>query len=82
MQLAQVNDPAAGHDMELQLAKLRETMAGLQTPQEVTIGKGIALDFVMSEDVIVVDASIRSIDDYTRAGAIVHRVWMTHDQYQ
>jgi hypothetical protein len=36
----------------------------------------------MSEDVVVIDPSVRSITDYTRAAAIAHRVWMTPQQYK
>lgn len=82
MLLSKLEDQSAGSDHELQLAQLKETLAGLETQQEITVAKGIALDFVMSEDVLIVDASIRAISDYTRSSALAHRVWMTPDQYR
>lgn len=82
MLLDKLKDPTAGQDHELQLAQLKETLAGLEIQQEITVAKGIALDFVMSEDIVVLDSSIRSISDYARASAIGHRVWMTPDQYR
>jgi hypothetical protein len=81
--LSQANDPQQKTDHELKLAELKQAIEGLQgAQQEVTVARGIALDFVMSEDVLIVDPSIRSVDDYTRAAALAHRVWMTADQYE
>lgn len=80
--LDEANDPQARTDYELTLAKLRQAQEGLATPQEITIGKGVVLDFVMSEDVVVLDASIRSLSDYPRSAALAHRVWMTCEQYE
>jgi len=82
MLLSKLEDATAGSDHELELAKLKETLAGLETQQEITVAKGVALDFVMSEDILIIDSSIRAISDYTRSGAIGHRVWMTPDQYR
>jgi hypothetical protein len=81
--LSQANDPQQKTDHELKLAELKQAIEGLQgAQQEVTVARGIALDFVMSEDVLIVDPSIRSVDDYARAAALAHRVWMTADQYE
>ncbi|APW37153.1 hypothetical protein RD110_08040 [Rhodoferax koreense] len=82
MLLDQANDPQAGSDEVLKLAELKQTMEGLQSQTEIAIAKGIALDFVMSEDILVVDPSVRAVADYPRAAAMAHRVWMTPDQYQ
>lgn len=82
MLLKELDDPSAAASHELQVAQLKQTMAGLETQQEVTIARGLALDFLMSEDVVIIDESVRSITDYPRASAIAHRVWMTVDQYK
>lgn len=82
MLLDKLEDPSAGSDHETQLAQLKQTLAGLKTQQEITVAKGVALDFVMSEDILIVDPSIRAVSDYPRSGAIAHRVWMTADQYR
>ena len=82
MLLDKLEDPSAGSDHETQLAQLKQTLAGLETQQEITVAKGVALDFVMSEDILIIDPSIRAVSDYTRSGAIGHRVWMTADQYR
>lgn len=82
MLLSKLEDQTAGKDHELQLAQLQQTLEGLRIQQEITVAKGIALDFVMSEDILIIDPSIRAISDYTRSAAIAHRVWMTPDQYR
>lgn len=80
--LDESNDPQACEDHELTIAKLKQALEGLQGQAEVKVGRGIALDFVMSEDLVVLDPSIRSLSDYTRAAALAHRVWMTPEQYE
>lgn len=77
-----LGDPQACGDIDLQMAGLRETLAGLQTQAEVTVSRGPALDFVLSENVLVIDESITELADYERAGAIGHRVWMSRSAYK
>ncbi len=73
-------DDSAAQNQDLQLAKLRETLAGLQAKAEVTVARGLTVDFVLSEDVIVLDDSVLELGDYERSDAIAHRVWMTKDK--
>lgn len=80
--LDEANDPQLAAKRQEKMAELSQALAGLKTPQEVTIARGIALDFVMSEDIVILDASVRTVSDYTRASAIAHRVWMTPEQYK
>lgn len=77
-----ISDPESQSQHELKTAQLREALAGLETQQEITIARGVALDFVNSEDIIVIDDSVRVLTDYPRAAAIGHRVWMTPDQFK
>jgi len=77
-----LDDPQAGSDTDLQIAQLRETIAGLETQAEIVVSRGPALDFVLSENVLVIDESIAELNDYTRAGAIGHRVWMSRTAYK
>lgn len=69
-------------DTDLKIAQIRETLKGLQAKAEVNVARGLVLDFVLAEDVIIVDESVLELGDYERAGAIAHRVWMTRDQYK
>jgi hypothetical protein len=80
--LRQVEDPAAQSQHELKLAELHEAVKGLETQQEVVVARGLALDFVMAEDIIILDESIFSVTDYLQAGAIAHRVWMTDEKVE
>jgi hypothetical protein len=80
--LSESQDPQMASQHELKLAELQQALAGLQTPQEVTVARGIALDFVMSEDIVILDPAVRTVTDYTRAAGIGHRVWMTPEQYK
>jgi hypothetical protein len=77
-----LDDPQACSNTDLELAQLRETLAGLGVKAEITVARGLALDFVLSEDIVVLDQSVRELGDYERASAIAHRVWMTRDKYQ
>lgn len=77
-----IDDPQTGNDTDLKIAQMRETLAGLQAQAEVKVATGVLIDFVMSEDILVVDSSIRELGDYERAGAIAHRVWMGRDEYR
>lgn len=79
----QIEDPNAGRDVDTEIAKYREMLAGLQaSTAEVTVAKGPVLDFVRCEDVIVLDTSIDEITDYLRADALAFRVWMTIDHFE
>src|SRR5574343_818626 len=44
-------DEPSVQNHELQVAKLRETLAGLQAKAEVNVARGITVDFVLSEDI-------------------------------
>jgi hypothetical protein len=80
--LREIEDPQLANNHELELAKLKEALAGLEVQQEVKVAKGLPLDFVLSEDILVLDTTIRAITDYQRSSAISHRVWMTATQYK
>lgn len=79
---AEASDPQAGTDAELKKAQAKQTREGLQSQAEVKIRRGLVLDFVMAEDILILDASVRELGDYERASAIAHRVWMTRESYR
>ena len=74
----EVGEGETGHEKEM--AQLQETIAGLQAAPELVKSRGLALDFIAPDDVLVLDASVREVTDYRRAEAMAHRVWMTRDQ--
>lgn len=79
---AGLGDPQAGSDPDLQKAQLEQTLAGLQARAEVVVSRGLVLDFVLSEDILILDDSVRELGDYERASAIAHRVWMTRSEFK
>lgn len=81
-QRAAINDPAAGQDIDRQIAELNETIAGMRTEAERRIGRGLVLDFVMPDDMLVLDRSVFEIQDYARAAKLGQCVWMTCEQYE
>lgn len=81
LQDAQQNPPP-GQDIELAAAQAKQTQVGLQAQAEVAVGRGVTLDFVLSEDVITLDASVLELGDYLRSDALALRVWMTRGQYK
>lgn len=81
-QKAELDDPSLGTDLDLQMAKLNETLEGLQSQTEVSVARGLTLDFVLSEDILILDPSVRELGDYERSSAIAHRVWMTRDKFK
>ena len=78
----ELEDPQAGTDADLKIAEMQQLLAGMQAQAETVVARGLALDFVLSEDVLILDDSIREIGDYERAGAIAHRVWMSRSKYR
>ena len=78
----ELDDPAQCQDTDLQLAKLQATLDGLRIQSEVVVSRGLVLDHVWSEDIILLDDSIREITDYKRSRAMAHRVWMTRQAYR
>lgn len=78
----QLDDPSVGADQDLKIAELQQTLAGLQSQAEVKVARGVTLDFVLSEDVVVLDASVRELTDYERASALAHRIWFTRAKYR
>lgn len=77
-----LGDPSKASDMDLQLAKLREAVAGLERQSEIVVARGLALDFLLSEDVLILDDSVREIGDYERSAAMAHGAWLTRDAFQ
>lgn len=82
LQREQLDDPGATGSEDLRTAKLRETLAGLEAKAEVVVSRGPTVDFVMPEDMLVLDPSVLEIPDYERADALAHGLWMTREKYR
>lgn len=81
-QRQRLEDPQACQDTDTEIARLREMLAGYQAEAEVSVVRGLVLDFVLSEDMLILDESIRELGDYDRAAAMAHRVWMTRKMFE
>lgn len=77
---AEAQEPGTDHDTKI--AELEQTIAGMQSEAEKRVGRGLVLDFVMPDDLVILDKSIFEVQDYMRAGKLAQRVWMTRDQYE
>jgi hypothetical protein len=77
-----MDDPLSCRDADLKLAELQQTLAGLQSNSEITVARGLVLDFVLAEDISILDPSVRELGDYERSSAMAHRVWFTRSAYR
>jgi hypothetical protein len=67
---------------EAKMAELRQQIAGLEAQLEVTVSEGLVIDNVPTERMLILDASIKNIDEYDQASAIAHGVFMTVGSYK
>jgi hypothetical protein len=70
----------ANHDAKL--VELHQQELALQSKLEVTIAQGLAVDIVPSEDVVVLDGSVKDIDQLDEASAIAHRIKITGSAFK
>lgn len=78
----ETQDEAQCADYEAKLAELRNMVQGLQSQLEVVQSDGIVIDNVLPEHIVILDNSVRTIDEYAQAGAIAHGVFMTVGAYK
>lgn len=80
----EVEDPDCHDPQELdaKTAELEQQLKALQAKVEVVVAEGMVIDNVMAEDIIILDESISSIDEYTQAKAIAHGVWKEKDEFE
>ena len=63
-------------------AELQQQMAALEQQVEVKAAEGMVYDRVLTEDIFVLDDSIKDFDNYLQADAISHRVWFKESKYE
>lgn len=69
-------------DYEAKLFELNQQVEALHKQVEVVVAEGLVLDVLQGEDVIILDASCRDVDDFMQASAIAHRIRMTVSAYK
>lgn len=69
-------------DHECKCAELQQQLDGLRAQAEVVSAEGLVMDRVLTEDVLILDDSIKDFDAYQQADEIAHRVWMSTEKYE
>ena len=78
----QVKDQqGARTDHEASRAELEQQLKALESQSEIVVAEGMAIDNVLTEDMFVLDESIRDHHTYPQARAIAHRIWYTKESY-
>lgn len=67
---------------EAKLFELQRQTESLQSEIEVVVSEGLVIDSVSAEDIIILDASCRDIDDFEMASDIAHRIRMTVEAFK
>lgn len=64
------------------LFELQQQVSALEKQIEVVAAEGLVVDVLRSDDLIILDSSVRDIDDYDQASAIAHKIKMTVGQFK
>jgi len=67
---------------EAKLFELQQQTESLQSEIEVVVSEGLVIDSVAAEDIIILDASCRDIDDFDQASEIAHRIYMSVETFK
>lgn len=67
--------------LQIQREALKQQHTAIMQAGEVTIFKGIVLDRVQTEDILILDEGVVDFDDYVHAKKIAHGVWFTDPDY-
>lgn len=65
------------NEYEAKLFELQQQISGLEAQLEVVAAEGLVIDTIPTEDIIILDDSVRDVDEFMQAGAIAHRIKMT-----
>lgn len=69
-------------EYEAKMAELRQQLEAMQAQLEIVVSEGVVIDNVAAEHILILDASVKSIDEYDQASAIAHGVFMTVGAYK
>lgn len=69
-------------DKQIVLAQeLEAQVMSLKKQVEIPLAEGLAIDRIRAEDVIILDHGLQDFDEYEKARAIDHVVWMSPEDY-
>lgn len=69
-------------EQEAKLFELQQQLTALEAQVEVVASEGLVIDNLSPEDLIILDSSVRDIDEFMQAGAIAHKISMTVGEYK
>lgn len=72
----------ANQDHDLRLAEMQAQLDGMQASRETVVSSGLVIDKLMSEDVLILDPTVRDFADYRNASRIAQRTWMDADKFR
>lgn len=67
---------------DLTIAELQQQLSTLEEGKEKVISSGIVIDKLMTEDVLLLDPTIREFADYTQSSRMAQRVWMDEERFE
>ena len=72
------NDEAKKAELRAQIESIEFALSG---HGEVVLQKGLVIDRIPSEDILIIDPTLIDLSNYRRAKTIAQRVWMTKSDY-
>ena len=72
------NDDAKKAELRAQIESIELSLSG---QGEVVLQKGLVIDRIPSEDILIIDPTLIDLSNYRRAKTIAQRVWMTKSDY-
>ncbi|MCC6530935.1 MAG: hypothetical protein IT531_00160 [Burkholderiales bacterium] len=77
-----IQNPSRLAEEEVDRETLKQQFAALEKTVEKVVAEGLVIDYVRSEDIIILDSTVRTFDGYAQASAIAQRIWMSKDRYE
>ena len=72
------NDEAKCAELKAQVQAIEQALSG---QGEIVLQKGLVVDRIPSEDVLILDPTLTDLGNYRQAKCITHRVWITRSDY-
>lgn len=82
LEIKAADNQTTGDTMDVTLAELEAQRNALSQQLEVTISEGFVIDKIHTEDLVILDTSIRDFDDYVLAGALAQRIPMSCEEFE
>lgn len=80
--LRETEDEAQCAEYKAKMAELRQQLVSMEKQTEVKLAEGLVIDNVQPEHLLILDASVRTIDEFPQASAVAHGIYMTVGAYK